>query len=151
MIVTCPQCERKMQLDEKRVPPGEQVKVKCPHCEHIQNFRSQGAVQPARNSQEGEPRRPPPVMSATNSAAASDIEPDLPRDAFQDFRFPVEQSKTPRNDSMTKGPRIALWVGISLAVIVFFALLVNIVLPGPQGGSIFHTPSQTESSTPNSR
>jgi predicted Zn finger-like uncharacterized protein len=84
------------------------------------------------------PESPPRTGGGAESSAApgstwSDTR--LPSDAFQSFRFPAERGKSPvaGKSRMSKTWRLALWAVASLVVIGFFALLVNIVLPGPGG------------------
>jgi hypothetical protein len=65
-------------------------------------------------------------------------EPTIPDDAFENFRFPAEtDERKPERKRMSRAKRVLLWVAISLAVVAFFALLVNVMLPGPTGRKPF--------------
>jgi hypothetical protein len=58
----------------------------------------------------------------------------LPEDAFSDFRFPSEgdprKTVSPARPRSSK-TRVAVWLGASVGIILFFAMLVNLILPGP--------------------
>jgi hypothetical protein len=58
----------------------------------------------------------------------------IPRDAFKTFRYPEEREnhQTPPKQAK-RGLPLWLWVLISLMVVAFFAVLVNVILPGPAG------------------
>ena len=80
----------------------------------------------------GSPPRPPEgagPASPEGDAEASEIA--LPLDAFEEFRFPAEQDVEPVDrKSGGRGFGILGWIGLSLAIILLFALVVNLVLPG---------------------
>lgn len=146
MIVQCSKCQGKMRVDQDRIPPGEKVKIRCPLCGEIQAYSEQSTSVTATHK----PEVGPPGVAASPKAGVRDQkatpgplrasqEPSIPPDAFQDFRFPAERSANP--GSRTKAPqkprrrglRAAIFILASLAVIAVFALIVNIVLPGPAG------------------
>lgn len=160
MIINCPHCNGKMRVDETKIPPGERVKVLCPHCSEISpvgdgttpNQTGKGAP-PAR-----EPRPAADFAKTAETGAAKteqrsttpDQELCFPRDAFQNFRFPVEKeiltaSKKKKASSMA---RLLVWIVVSLATIGLFALLVNLILPGPHGVKPFGQAENIEQSLP---
>lgn len=141
MIVRCAHCNGQMKLDEASLPDKPRFKVKCPLCQGI------GYVE--RQPVDTSPVEDDPAVKAAAdaydttaefrkselAAAAKSYDPSLPADAFRDFHFPAEMEDDgqPRAPIRT-GLKIVLWAIASLAVIAFFALLVNVVLPGPGGG-----------------
>jgi hypothetical protein len=134
-----------MRVDEARIPKGGGVKVRCPHCDEI------GYV-PARDVEVARETKPVPATSERSNIPpphfAEAVEPPvsrqprqpnhedatLPEDAFHDFRFPAERpiAKKNRNPAPRKR-RILVWVAVSVALVAFFALFVNLMLPGPSG------------------
>jgi hypothetical protein len=141
MIVRCAHCNGQMKLDESNFPDKPRVKVRCPLCQGIgyverqpidpPPLESDPAVQAAGEAYEttAEFRR------SELAAAAKSYDPSIPSDAFKDFHFPAEMENDGRPPEPTRtGVKIVLWAVASLAVIAFFALIVNVVLPGPGGG-----------------
>jgi len=134
MIIKCSHCAGKMRIDESRIPEGQKVKIRCPHCKGIGLIQDQPTVDHtptpevfagARSAQE---RGPTVTRTATNGVS----EHTLPSDAFQSFRFPSERGvPVPDPRSPRAGFGIMTWILVSLGVVGFFALLVNIILPGP--------------------
>jgi len=57
----------------------------------------------------------------------------MPHDAFNEFRFPSEQDRQGSSRKTAIGLKTIILAVASLVVIIFFALLVNIILPGPSG------------------
>ncbi len=145
MILKCPKCNGMMKIDENVIPKTASFKVRCPHCSEIDTVPYPASPEPVAQSASGETpsapeshqpvpqeREPEAPRSAGQTPEGADV--SLPPDAFGRFRFPAEketQEKPKRQ--MGRGTRILLWAGLSLAVVVFFALLVNFVLPGPAG------------------
>lgn len=146
MIVQCSKCQGKMRVDQDRIPPGEKVKIRCPLCGEIQAY----SEQPAGVSPADKPEASPQGVAAAPKAGVRDQkpspallrgpqEPSIPSDAFQDFRFPAERGANPASRNKTpekprrRGLRAAIFILASLAVIALFALIVNIILPGPAG------------------
>jgi predicted Zn finger-like uncharacterized protein len=144
MIVRCSQCQQLLRVDENNLPEGRSVKVRCPHCNVIGQMsgrQSEAITAAGDHSETAVPETDYPLLLRVDGppapAAASTAEwhdSSLPSDAFQSFRFPAEREK---REAATKQKRstvkYVLWAIGSLAVIGFFALLVNIVLPGPGG------------------
>ena len=123
-----------MRVDDSCLPEGKAVKVRCPHCQGI------GTV---------EPLAPDPGKSAPASETSTAL-PDQPKaptdeapqpEPRQELFDPLDDISFPSDSGPTLGPaaqpgrkwlRMAIWAVVSLAVVGFFALLVNIVLPGPR-------------------
>ena len=134
MIIKCSQCAGKMRVDESRIPEGRKVKVRCPHCKSIGVIQDQPVIDqaPAPEVLTGSPsvqdKGSPPLRITGNGVS----EHTLPSDAFHSFRFPSE-----REAPLVEGPSpvrdfgLVTWILVSLGVVGFFALLVNIILSGP--------------------
>jgi predicted Zn finger-like uncharacterized protein len=146
MIVQCSKCQGKMRVDQDRIPPGEKVKIRCPLCGEIQAYSGQphGFVPADKPEIRQQSVSPSPKVAVRGQNASSALsrgpqEPSIPSDAFQDFRFPAERGGNPTSRNRTsekprrKGLHAAIFILASLAVIAVFALIVNIVLPGPAG------------------
>jgi predicted Zn finger-like uncharacterized protein len=123
MILKCSYCSGTMRIDEEALHGGRPLKVRCPHCKGV-GFAgarpSGGAPFPERRA------------SSPGTQAAETAELALPPDAFKDFRFPSEEDRArPVKRSMSAKTRILVWIGASIGIIIIFALLVNLVLPGP--------------------
>jgi len=134
MIVKCTQCGEKMRVDDKSVPPGKKVKLRCPHCQAVgvtwlPTPEEDAGVAPLASVVDETKRIPSPA-----AAAPKETERELhpPADAFNNFRFPSEEEdRGPHRPAMSWKLRLVLWIAASVGVILFFALLVNLVLPGP--------------------
>jgi predicted Zn finger-like uncharacterized protein len=148
MIITCPHCEGKMRVDEGRLTSGERTKIRCPHCKQITSVGDQ-------TKQAGRSGSPGPSFDAAEDrkkasrSKAMDHEPSFPKDAFQDFRSTAEKglsaaSKKPKRS----GLKIMIWTVVSLAIVAFFALLVNLILPGPTGQRFFGGSGMTKQAIP---
>ena len=145
MIIRCAHCQGTMRLDEKSLPDRDKVKVRCPHCSGI------GYIEPKF------PRSIPAVSSPAEKPTPKSFQPkfelpqrpadepgmeydlSIPPDAFKEFRFPAEQESNGRfrngiRNGATIGSKTVILVIASLITVVFFALLVNVILPGPGGG-----------------
>ncbi len=157
MIVRCALCKGQMKLDEASLPDRPRIKVRCPHCQGIgyverpalydTTLENDTAVQAASDSfgTTAEFRRKE-LGFETDSH-----EPSVPTDAFKEFHFPSEKRDEPQvHESRSRGRKILLWAVISLAVVAFFALIVNIVLPGPSGGQGMLRAVQPHESVPRS-
>ena len=131
-----------MRVELKDLPPGKKVRVRCPHCRTIGQIpvpRRPLDSPPYPGPKAGEGRRlsaptgrgeEKSIASVRGSSRA--LDPSLPEDAFDDFRFPAEEGKAaPRGRALGMGLKVLVWVGASLGIVLFFALLVNLVLPGP--------------------
>ncbi len=131
MVVKCSHCFGLMRVDDARIPPEKAVRVRCPHCRGI------GTVGPLDTPSVGEERgpdipKPLDPMTTTGEKEPPSEKPPVLFDPLDDIRFPEE----PRSVESAVKPdekwrTIAIWVGVSLAVVGIFALLVNLLLPGP--------------------
>jgi hypothetical protein len=135
-----------MRVDETRIPEGDRVKIRCPHCSQISSIDAKSAGPATAQFQASDTD---PAVPAEGSKTGTDTESpdrsykkraedsDLPRDAFKDFRFPAEktsnagESRAKTGTGMSRTWKAIIWIAASLVIIGFFALLVNIVLPGP--------------------
>ena len=135
-----------MRVDETRIPSGGRIKVRCPHCQGVgfaEHDSEDSSADKERISEPAAERNPlqPGASSASEfppeeTSAGFDLR--IPEDSFRAFRFPAEEdADRPARRRTGTGMKILLWAGISLAVIAIFALLVNIILPGPHGGKLF--------------
>ncbi len=152
MIIRCAHCQGTMRLDENALPDRPRVRVRCPHCRGIGYIErrfsqptpavSSHAERPAGKSDQAKFQLPKQVTDEP------EVEYDLsiPEDAFKEFRFPAEQDSDGRSrngirngtrngirNRATIGLKTVIVVVASLITIAFFALLVNIILPGPSG------------------
>jgi predicted Zn finger-like uncharacterized protein len=145
MVVKCFYCESLLHVDENRIPGDQDVRVRCPKC------GKEGLIQKAENplgsiadhSPVIEPSGPSlteqsPMTekkmdqsSSKRSASGKAGELTLPEDAFNNFRFPAETG-APNQKKSFWSSRSALiaFVAVSVLVVIFFAALVNIILPG---------------------
>ncbi len=131
MVVKCSHCFGLMRVDDSRIPPDKTVRVRCPHCRGIGTV---GPLEAPLAHDENGPEIPGPV-EPTPSAGEKELPAEQPTvlfDKLDDIRFPEEPGSV-RSAAEREGrwKSIAIWVGISLAVVGIFALLVNLVLPGP--------------------
>ncbi len=143
MVIRCAHCQGTMRLDAKNIPDKPKVKVRCPHCHGIGYIENTSAPNPPPSLLDEQPVSQPDQSKFELRELLSDkpemeYDVSLPHDAFKDFRFPAEQ------DRQNNSPKTAMgWPAIgsktiilavaSLVVIILFALLVNIILPGPSG------------------
>jgi predicted Zn finger-like uncharacterized protein len=165
MIIRCAHCQGTMRLDEKSLPDRPKVKVRCPHCSGLGYIEPKfprpapaekpPAEQPATKS--FQPEFQLPQQGADDPGMEYDI--SVPEDPLDDFRFPAEQNGNGRfRNGIRNGAAIGLKTVIlviaSLITVAFFALLVNIILPGPGGvkGAIpAGQPEEEQTSAINSR
>jgi hypothetical protein len=130
-----------MRVDETRIPSGEQVKIRCPHCGAVAEFRAQsGPAAPASPQTETAAEQPKPSLDPADHT--------IPSDAFQNFRFPAEQGRKAnpaKRMSKRKG-----WLVLIIASIIWvalFALTVNLILffkPFTSSGVEMQTPTTTQ-------
>lgn len=135
-----------MKVDESKIPQGEHVQIKCPHCQSIDEFPqdSKTTTEPiiehnqAVNTEMDQQKKPANHISNAT----------IPDDAFRGFRFPAEKesqiNRSPRNTTMN----LKFWLILGSIIVAGFALLVNIILPGPMEGTQFHqkAPSRPDTS-----
>ncbi len=144
MILKCSYCSGKMRVDDERIPVGRAVKVRCPHCKGIGLTARKAPTGPTASLKSAAPAkresapatsppRPTEKIDPRNESLNS-LSPGLSpeREAFDEFRFPSEQVVLPAEEKARgTGIRIIGWIVASLAVILAFALIVNLVLTGP--------------------
>jgi hypothetical protein len=65
------------------------------------------------------------------------LELESPQEAFQESRTMTSSGIEKRKRDNLSGHGWIKWVVVSLAIICSFALLVNLILPGPTGNSFF--------------
>jgi hypothetical protein len=145
MVVKCFYCESLLHVDENRIPGDQNVRVLCPKC------GKEGLIQKEENPlgsiadqipviEPGGPNLTQEIpmtekkmdqSSSKKSASGKAGELTLPEDAFNNFRFPAEMG-APNQKKSFWSSRTALiaFVAVSILVVVFFAALVNIILPG---------------------
>lgn len=145
MVIRCSHCKGMMRLDETRIPKGGGVKIRCPLCNELDYVED-----PSLSKTQEQPPAPtatqrtgvrtpvagdlPPRSAPARGSGPEESEPSIPEDAFQGFRFPAEREGNAPSKRTTKPwVKILIWGIVSLAIVVFFALLVNIVLSGPAG------------------
>jgi predicted Zn finger-like uncharacterized protein len=134
MIIKCSHCAGKMRVDESRIPKGQRFKIRCPHCKGIGVIQDQPAVDQAAAPEvltgaSGVGEKGSPAPRTTGNGVS---EHTLPSDAFHSFRFPSErEAPLVEPPPARRGCGIVTWILVSLGVVAFFALLVNIILSGP--------------------
>ena len=133
MVVKCAHCFELMRVDDSRVPEGKPVKVRCPHCQGI------GIVELAvREAYSTAPVTEPVIAVPRAPQAPAERVPQAESrqelfDPLDEIQFPADRGFPERPpEPSRKWLRMAIWTAISVAVVGFFALLVNIVLPGPR-------------------
>jgi predicted Zn finger-like uncharacterized protein len=160
MVIRCTHCKGIMRLDETKIPGGGGVTIRCPRCQGVDYVQDPSQakggdsdkglsvpkeiVEKPQKSSEST-RRPAPKQRVPSSDVS---EVTMPSDAFQGFRFPAEEKGDafPKR-RLSRRARLLLWGIASLVVVALFALLVNIVLPGPGGNRPFGgaiAPDQTQ-------
>ncbi len=149
MLIRCTHCQGSMRLDNKDLGDKPRIKIRCPHCQGVGYIENRSAPKPIPNPipepipQASPPEEPPLIQPYTSKlelpGSLSDkpemkYDASLPEDAFNGFRFPAEQEDRRNNSRNTyTGRKIIILAVASLVVVLFFALLVNIILPGPVG------------------
>lgn len=93
------------------------MKVRCPYCEGV-GFS-------------GPPTGPRPGSASRATERSSPDPPNSIDVVDDDFRFPAEGPKSSRRGTLSLTTWLIAMGAASLAVVILFALIVNIVLPGP--------------------
>jgi len=127
-----------MRLDEKNLPDKPKVKVRCPHCRGIGYIENTSAPNPLPSLSDEQPvSQPYPSKFELREPLTDKLEMEydvsMPHDAFNEFRFPAEQDRHRNSRKTAIGLKTIILAVASLVVVIFFALLVNIILPGPSG------------------
>jgi predicted Zn finger-like uncharacterized protein len=150
MITKCVTCDGMMRVDEDRIPPGGSVRVRCPHCKGIVTVPSPLAAAAPDDDFDARPldhsgvyavgtmSAPAPSGSGEHAAGASH-DFTFPDDAFQRMRGKGDRNQEPPPvpSPASWKKRLIIWAAASFAVVAMFALLVNIILPGPTKGKAF--------------
>ncbi len=140
MLIRCAHCQKTMKLDEQDLPDAPKIKVRCPHCQGIgyvektspaisgsePSLTVKKGINSSDQSQNG-------FTEAAHPEAEMKYDISLPDDAFKDFRFPAEEDEREKSQKKIIGSKQILFVIASILVVIVFALLVNIILPGPSG------------------
>jgi hypothetical protein len=125
MILKCYHCDGLMEAQITSVPAGTRVKAKCPHC------LGSGYVEDAAMNG----LRSAPLVGADSQPVEipwSERSPTRPDGSEETFRFPAEGGATERQQRAGSRIRRLIWWSVaSILVIAVFALIVNLVLPGP--------------------
>jgi len=134
MIIKCSHCAGKMRVDESRIPKGQRFKIRCPHCKGIGVIQDQPTVDqaPVPEVLIGASGIREKGSTAPRTTGNGVSEHTLPSDAFHSFRFPSErEAPLVQAPPARRGLGVVTWILVSLGVVAFFALLVNIILSGP--------------------
>jgi len=139
-----------MRIDAGGLPKGRSVKVRCPHCNEIGPMQDSVSFTGAVDGRLDSSTQPlDDTMDDLRRTLPRDKSPLFPTSVASDFRFPAErEAVAPRKAILSRRLKILLWAVGSLLVVSFFALLVNIILPGPYGaGSDTGSPPGEEAFT----
>ncbi len=141
MIVECPHCGELLRTGEAHSAPDRSVNVRCPKCHGegvmtgVSDHMSGETTPPTQNSKGKSLHKDKGNLSGHQSSDFT-----IPEDAFNHFRFPAEtESDRSRPVSSGRNFRILIFTGLSILVVVFFAAVVNLVLPGPRPYDIENT------------
>jgi ABC-type sugar transport system permease subunit len=132
-----------MKVDEELLQDRAPYRAKCPHCLALCALPHTGESRSVAEEQATEAQwvpgnslteendldyEPGPAFIKPHEADIWDEE--IPEGAL----FPAEHDAGPSVGAWMKSFfRTFIWVVISLAIVAFFALIVNLVLPGPAG------------------
>ncbi len=136
MIVRCSHCNGLMRVDEDRIRGQGAVRVRCPHCRGVgiaPQVQAHEAAPESGSSAERNPGTEDRRPAVTSPPAPPPNRRILrPRDPSEEFRFPAETGVSDGiKPSMGFTWRILIWLIASIGVVGAFALLVNLMLPGP--------------------
>ncbi len=161
IIEKCSHCQGLMKIDETKLPEGKDGMVRCPQCREIlwideesrslrpMSSESGSQAEPLETNGSDAPQDGEQEFASYTVPADHDTEDSLPEDSSDDFLFPAELGPGPSQKKATSLRfKVALWSIISVAVIAFFALLVNLVLPGPPESGKVPVVHRTEEATP---
>jgi predicted Zn finger-like uncharacterized protein len=155
-IIRCANCKGLLKVDVQSLPEKGSVKVRCPHCRIIGSVAVgtglSGPVLEDAQSKGSDSGEYPLLVTFQEKAGLSSHwdEATLPHDAFKRFRFPAEgaQEQAAPQKTVAKRSSILWWALASVAVVALFALLVNIILPGPLGSKAVRALPKQELLTP---
>ncbi len=138
MVVRCFQCNGLLRIDENSLPSDRRAKVRCPHCKGIGLMPDRPAADPSSEDPSAREASDYPALLPTEESVRPPDwkEAAIPHDAFNSFRYPGERDgRLAEKKTAAKRFPLILWVVVSVAIVALFALLVNIILPGPAGVS----------------
>jgi predicted Zn finger-like uncharacterized protein len=140
MVVRCFQCNGLLRVDENSLPPDGSARVRCPHCQGVGLMPDRSVAARIADLSSAEPRSPeeqdyPVLVPPEKTPPPQDWKEEaIPHDAFKSFRYPGERDRRPAPViAARRGWPTWAWVVVSVVVVAFFALLVNLILPGPAG------------------
>jgi predicted Zn finger-like uncharacterized protein len=140
MVVRCFRCKGLLRVDESNLPSDRKAKIRCPHCKGIGLMPDIPVRRPAAQGGSADVPAPergdyPTLLSPEQPRAARDWkEAAIPQDAFKTFRSPGErEDREPVKKAVRRGWPLWVWVLVSFVIVGAFALLVNVILPGPAG------------------
>lgn len=130
MILKCSHCQGLMKVDDDRLPQGKRAKVRCPHCDAVGLMGEQLTpldVPSDSVSPPAEDSTPKPEQAPSKRRPFAERFKDDP-----DYHFPAEETD-PKKDAKprSKTRQMIFWAALSVFVALFFALVVNLILPGP--------------------
>jgi len=145
MVVECSQCKGIARVDESILYSSARVKIRCPHCagtgfvlfspamdHEIDEFR--GDWQIGRSAESSVVADRFKAGKSPLDPSIKEVDPTLPADAFEDFRARSgKEMSTLETKYILSRSKLLLLAALSLAVVAFFALVVNLILPGPSG------------------
>lgn len=145
MLIQCRFCKGLIRCDPVIVNQASATNVQCPHCGRV------GYIQ-ARKSYETENRKEQftrgPVQEHeifpeqldekdTVRERSEAWEGEIPNESSQELHIMNVTQISSHQKTTASGTKWLRWILASAAVIVFFALLVNLILPGPTGHKFF--------------
>jgi nitrate reductase NapE component len=133
-----------MKIDETKLPEGKDGMVRCPHCREILRIDeeslslrplasdSRPQEEPLDTNESVAPQADEQEFTSYDVPPNHDTKTSIDEDSSDDFLFPAEMGPDPlKEKKRSLKLKLVLWVIISVALIGFFALLVNLILPGP--------------------
>lgn len=149
MVAKCFNCEALLRVKEEQVPENGGGRIRCPKC------GSEGSIRKSGNGNDPSVSFPNAVAPSTSQTFVENLEPTeevqrlpkgstqvkageltLPEDAFRGFRFPAEiDEMVNKAPSWSFRAKLITFLAVSVFVLMLFAALVNIILPGmpPKG------------------
>lgn len=137
MILSCSQCGGMMKVDEAKVPANRKFKVRCPHCQYVDVVTGQSVAPEVSATGPLEARNDQPARLKQSHAIARDRESSLDvQRSHGDIHFPADIGDVEplAKKLMSRKMWLICWVVGSVTWVGLFALLVNLILPGPYGG-----------------
>ena len=133
MIVKCAFCDGFMRVDRESLGTGKKAKVRCPRCQKVGLVSATAIAHKSAKSK----RKIPGASGVLSYSPEKSEVGEAPNgeellESSDEYLFPSEQKDFSYGRTAEgKGIRIFLWIMASLIVILLFAMLVNLVLPGP--------------------